>query len=176
MAFTSLQPFALHRDTLPAPLGLLRLIAVSACAGLALQWILPMLTRLTLNGGRVNYSDEVKWDSVLTWPVFHVPGWLTIATIIIGSIAGGTYLLLGGSLVSFDVPYIIVLSILLLGLFPWAIACFEMDPTGVLRTPGEYSFPVAWHWVATPLVLLVPLGTVLGRVLENRERRPGSSR
>lgn len=172
MSFSSLQPFTLNRRQLRAPLGALRLIAVTACAAAALQFIVPMLTRLALNGGRIFYSDEyfTLWGSVLPWPVFHVPGWLTIATVAIGSIAGGAYLYLGGAQVGFDVPYIIVLSVLLLGLFPWAIACFGVDPTGILHTPGEDGFPVGWHWLATPLVLLVPLGAVLGRIRHSQQK------
>ncbi|MGM1016124.1 MAG: hypothetical protein ACQEW8_01120 [Actinomycetota bacterium] len=165
MPFSTLQPFSLNRRRLSQPLGLLRLITLICCLAAALQLLLPAVTRLALNGGRVFYGDEQMslWGAVLPWPVFHVPAWLTILTVAVGSIAGGLYLFLGGRRVSFDTAYIVTMGLLLFGVFPWAIAALGMDASGIISTPGEDGYPIGWHWISVPLVVLLPLGALLGR-------------
>lgn len=93
---------------------------MSASAAVALQWILTMALRLTLNGGRIYYSDETHtlWGAVLPFPVLSVPAWLTLACVVVGCAAAGLYLALGAARIREDVPYIVVVTALLCGAFP----------------------------------------------------------
>lgn len=172
MAFSSLHPFALNRGALPPVLGWLRLIAMTASAAVALQWILTMALRLALNAGRVYYSDETHslWGEVLPFPVVSVPAWLTLTCVVVGCAAAGGYLALGAGRVRDDMPYTLVVTVLLCGAFPWAIAGFDADPSGVIFTPGPEGYPIGWHWAATPAVLLVIGGAVVGGVLGRGSR------
>lgn len=174
MAFSSLQPFTLNRGTLPRRLGVLRLIAMSASAVVALQWILPMVLRLAFNGGRVYQSDEIHslWGPLVPFPVVSVPAWLTILSVAVACISAAAYFAIGSGRVAFDMPYVLAITVLMCGVFPWAIAGFDADPTGIVRTPGPDGYPVGWHWIATPLVLLPIAAAVVGSIAARRERRP----
>lgn len=164
MAFSSLRPFTLNQRALPRDLGVLRLVALSATAFVALQWIATMLSRVVFNGGRVYESDETfsLWPSIMPWPVFSVLAWLTIVSVSIGCLAAAAYLYRGGPLVRKDMPYVVVVTAGLCGGFPWLIATFNSDPTGIILTPGENGYPIGWHWIATPLALFVVLAAITG--------------
>lgn len=134
-----------------------------------------MISRVALNGGRVYENDEYfsLWDQLLPWPVFSVPAWLTIGTVAVACIAAALYLYRGGSRVLADMPYVVIVTAGLCLVFPWIIAALNADPSGVLSTPGEDGYPIGWHWLSTPSVLLVLLGAFLG---SRRTDNNGSSR
>ncbi|MGX1695227.1 hypothetical protein ACWIBQ_07610 [Microbacterium keratanolyticum] len=169
MPFSSLHPLRTNARALPRTLGVLRLVAMVATIATALQWIVPAGARLIFNAGRVYYSNEPfsLWGEVLPWPVLSVPAWMTISTVTIACVAAFLYLLLGGTQVRKDVPFTVIVVGGFAVLFPLAIATFDPDPTGVISTPGPDGYPIGWHWLASPLSLLVVLGAILGR-----NRRP----
>ncbi len=170
MAFTRRNPFSLHRGSLPPRLGVLRLIFMCAAAAGALQLLLPVFVRLALGGGRVFYGDDEHslWGAALPWPILSIPAWLTVATALIGCVAGSAYLILGAADTADDIPYVTVLAVLFFGVFPWFIAALDTDPGGLISTPGAEGYPIGWHWLATPLVLLVIAGAIIGGVKAHR--------
>ena len=178
MAFSSLNPFSLNPRALPRQLGVLRLVALLATFATALQWIVPAGARIILNAGRIYYSAEAHslWGEVLPWPVLSVPAWLTMATVSIACLAGAAYLALGAEHVRADVPYVLGVVVGLNVLFPIFIAAFEPDPSGSFRTPGADGYLMGWHWLASPLALLVVAGAVVGAVRARRATNRRSQR
>lgn len=178
MAFTSLSPFSLNSRRLPGIRGVLRMVTMLATLATALQWIVPAGARIALNAGRIYYSGEPHslWGEVLPWPVLSVPAWMTITTVTIACLAGGAYLALGGTALRADMPFVVVVVVVFNVLFPFFIACFEPDHTGAIRTPGPGGYPIGWHWLASPLVLLVIAGAIIGAVRTRRVLTPRGAR
>lgn len=178
MAFTSLNPFRLNRRALPGGLGELRLVTMIAIVAGIAQWVVPVGARYALTGGRVYYSNESVWHSVLPWPVLSVPAWLTIVTGVIAIIGATAYFLRGGIRIAGDIVYVLFTLLLAYGFLPWFIAALDMDPTGGIRTPGDQGYLIGWHWVITPLCIVPIVAAVIAtrrisriRVEQRRARR-----
>lgn len=146
------------------------MIAMLATLATALQWIVPAGARIALNAGRIYYSGEPHslWGEVLPWPVLSVPAWMTITTVTIACVAGGAYLALGGATLRADLPFFLVVVVGFNVVFPLFIASFEPDPTGAITTADPGGYPIGWHWLASPLVLLVVAGAIIGAARTHR--------
>ena len=155
--FTDLSPVSRNRSRLPARAGTLRLVFTFCAMFAAAQFLLPLIGRTALNGGRVWPNDEVHslWGSVLDERVLVVPALLTILTGAVGMLAAVWYLVSGGRAAAADAAYVSLVSLLVFGMFPWAIAGLDEDPSGILRTPGPGGYPLGWHWLVTPLAVVV---------------------
>lgn len=164
--FTDLSPVTRNRARLPGGLGRIRLVFTVCAMFAAAQFIVPLVARLALNGGRVWPTDDEHslWGSVIDDRVLSVPAWLTVATGAVGMAAALVYLLRGRSAVGADAPYVSLVSLLLFGGFPWAIAALDADPTGIIRTPGPEGYPIGWHWVLTPLAAVVLIVGIVASV------------
>ncbi|MBN7793658.1 hypothetical protein ACLD0U_00565 [Microbacterium sp. 2216-1] len=171
MPFSTLPNFGLNRKELPLRLGVLRLVAVLSTLATIAQWIIPVVARGIFNGGRIYYSNEPSklYDSLLPWPVLSVPAWLTITTGLLAIGCACAYLLLGGLEISSDVSFMFFAPSLA-GVFAIFIAAFEMDPTGVIWTPGPDGYPIGWHWVVAPFVLLLLAATLVSAARMKRLR------
>ncbi|WP_336645005.1 hypothetical protein [Microbacterium sp. USHLN186] len=171
MPFSTLPNFGLNRSGLPTRLGVLRLVAVLATLATFGQWIVPVVARGIFNGGRIYYSNEPSklYDSLLPWPVLSVPAWLTIVTGLLAIGSACAYLLLGGLEISSDISFMFFATSLA-GVFPIFIAAFEKDPTGVIRTPGADGYPIGWHWVVTPFLLVLLVVTLVAAARMKRLR------
>lgn len=170
-AFLSISSLWLNRGWLPFRLGVLRLIALLATIATIAQWIIPMIAREIFNGGRLYYSNEPRglYESLLPWPVLSVPAWLTITTGLLAIGCATAYLLLGGPEIADDVWYMFFVP-MLAGFFPFFIAAFEPDPTGVIWTPGPDGYPIGWHWVVTPFILVLLVSAIVATVRMRRLR------
>ncbi|WP_067194748.1 hypothetical protein [Microbacterium sp. XT11] len=150
---------------------MLRLIAVLATLATFAQWIVPVVARGIFNGGRIYYSNEPSslYESLLPWPVLSVPAWLTITTGLLAIGCASAYLLTGGLEISSDISFMFF-STSLAGVFAFFIAAFEKDPTGVIRTPGDDGYPIGWHWVVTPFLLVLLVSTLIAATRMRRLR------
>lgn len=130
-----------------------------------------MIAREIFNGGRLYYSNEPRglYESLLPWPVLSVPAWLTITTGLLAIGCATAYLLLGGPEIADDVWYMFFVP-MLAGFFPFFIAAFEPDPTGVIWTPGPDGYPIGWHWVVTPFILVLLVSAIVATVRMRRLR------
>ncbi len=148
--FTDIPPLRRNRRRLPV-------VFVIAAIFAAAQWIVPAGARLVLNAGQVYPTDEPfsLWDPIAASAVMSVPAWLTIATGLIGMGAALAYFAVRGRAAAADAAYVSLVSLLVFGLFPWAIAAFDVDGTGIVHTPGPDGYPIGWHWLASPLSLVV---------------------
>ncbi|QMU97088.1 hypothetical protein FVO59_07505 [Microbacterium esteraromaticum] len=171
MPFSTLPNFGLNRGGLPLRLGVLRLIAVLATLATFAQWIVPVVARGIFNAGRIYYSNEPSklYESLLPWPVLSVPAWLTITTGLLAIGCACAYLLLGGLEISSDISFMFFAPSLA-GVFPIFIAAFEKDPTGVIRTPGPDGYPIGWHWVVAPFILVLLVATLVATARMRRLR------
>ncbi|KAA9085431.1 hypothetical protein [Microbacterium radiodurans] len=136
----------------------------------AAQFLVPLIARVAFNGGRVWPTDEEHslWGSVIGDRVLGVPAWLTIATGAVGMAAAVAYLIGSRRDAGADAPYVSLVSLLIFGGFPWAIAALNTDPTGIVRTPGPEGYPIGWHWVLSPVAAVV---LAVGIVVSVRSRR-----
>ncbi|GAA3919586.1 hypothetical protein [Microbacterium invictum] len=173
--FTDIPPLRRNRRRLPGSAGVLRLVFVICAIFGAAQWIVPAGARLVLNAGQVYPSDEPfsLWDPIAEFPVMSVPAWLTVGTGLVGMGAALAYFAVRGRAAAADAAYVSLVSLLVFGLFPWAIAAFDVDPTGIVHTPGPDGYPIGWHWLATPLSLVV---LIVGIVVFVRGRDLGRRR
>ncbi|MBO9625948.1 MAG: hypothetical protein J7484_06205 [Microbacterium sp.] len=171
MPFSTLPNFGLNRSGLPLRLGVLRLIAVIATLATFAQWILPVIARGVFNGGRIYYSNAPSslYDSLLPWPVLSIPAWLTITTGLLAIGCASAYLLLGGLEISSDISFMFFATSLA-GVFPIFIAAFEKDTTGVIWTPGPDGYPIGWHWVVAPFLVVLLASTIIAAVRMRRLR------
>ncbi len=171
--FTDLSPVSRNRSRLPRRAGSLRLVFTLCAMFAAAQFLVPLVARLALNGGRVWPTDQVHslWGSVIDERVLSVPAWLTIATGAVGMVAAVSYLVAARRDAGPDAPYVSLVSVLVFGIFPWAIAALDEDPTGVIRTPGSDGYLIGWHWVLSPLALVVLLWGIVVSAQSSREAR-----
>ena len=173
VGFTDISPLRLNRGRMSRAAGILRLIFIIAAILGAAQWIVPAGARLILNGGQLYPTDEASSvsDALVPFPAMSVPAWLTIATGLIGMAAAVAYLLVRGNAAGDDVAYVTLISVMMFGLLPWAIAAFDVDPTGIIHTPGPDGYPIGWHWLASPLALVVLVVGITTSVRAGRARR-----
>jgi hypothetical protein len=173
VGFTDISPLRLNRGRMPRVAGILRLVFIIAAILGAAQWIVPAGARLILNAGQLYPTDEASSvrGALVPFPAMSVPAWLTIATGLIGMAAAVAYLLVRGTAAGDDAPYVTVVSVLIFGLFPWAIAAFDVDPTGIISTPGPDGYPIGWHWLASPLAVVVLVVGIVTAVRASRARR-----
>ncbi|WP_194410062.1 hypothetical protein [Microbacterium cremeum] len=173
VGFTDISPLRLNRRRMPRTAGILRLVFVIAAILAAAQWIVPAGARLILNAGQLYPTDEASavTDALVPFPAMSVPAWLTIATGLIGMAAAAAYLLVRGNAAGDDAAYVSLVSLMMFGLFPWAIAAFDADPTGIIWTPGPDGYPIGWHWLASPLALVVLVLGIVTAVRAGRARR-----
>ena len=181
MPFSTFSNFRLNRGGLSDRLGLLRFIGAMASLAMALQWIVPVGARYIFNGGRIYYSNapERMWPELLPWPVFSIPAWLTILTGALAIACAAAYLFSGGLEIANDIPFMGLVPMLFCAFFPWQIAALDMDPTGVVRTPGPEGYPMGWHWVISPFSLIMVVAMIaayrrMGRIRAERRRRRGT--
>lgn len=173
-AFTDVRPLRRNRKRLGDRAGLWRLIFIVAALLGAALWAVPVVARLALNGGRVYPTDEVHslWGAVVDDLVLPVPAWLVIAVGLVGSVAGIVYLVLRDRVAGSDAPYVGILSVAFFGVFPWFIAMFDVDPTGIVSTPGDDGYPMGWHWLVSPAGFVV-LVVAIAVSIRGRRRRTG---
>ena len=172
MAFTSLNPFRVNRRLLPDGLAEIRLITMIAVIVTLAQWIIPVGARYAFNGGRIYYSNDTfaLWDPLLPWPVLDVPAWLTISTGVIAITGATVYFLRGGMHIAGDIFYLLIVMLLACGYVPWYIAMLNMDPSGVIHTPGDDGYPMGWHWVISPLCVIPFIAAIIAALRVTRLR------
>ncbi|MFV0405461.1 MAG: hypothetical protein ACK5LN_01350 [Propioniciclava sp.] len=154
---TDVPALRLNRDRFGSRAGGLRLVFIICAMFSAAQFIVPLMLRLALNGGRVWPTDEVHvlWGQVAAYPVLSIPAWLTITSGLVGLAAASWYLFTPGAAVAADAAYVSLMSVLCFGILPWATAGLDPDPTGLIRPPGTTGYLVGWHWLGTPLSLIL---------------------
>lgn len=174
-AFTDLPPLRRNRERLGNGGGTLRLVWILCAMFVAAQFLVPLIARVALNGGRVFPADEEGslWGSVVADRVLAVPAWLTIATVAVGAIAAVWYLVTGAAAAK-DAAYVGLLSLLFFGGFPWAIATLDEDPSGVLHAPGDDGFPMGWHWIVSPLGILVLVVAIVVSAVHRQKKGHGA--
>jgi uncharacterized membrane protein len=171
--FTDLSPVTRNRTRLPRSAGRLRLVFTLCAMFGAAQLLVPVIARFALNGGRVWPTDDVHslWGSAIDDPVLGVPAWVTIVTGAVGMAAALWYLGSRARDAGSDAPYVSLVSLLIFGGFPWAIAALDADPTGIIRTPGPDGYPIGWHWVLSPVALVVLVVGIIVSVRSSRDAR-----
>lgn len=74
-------------------------------------------------------------------------------------------------------PYVSLVSLLIFGGFPWAIAALDTDPTRIVRTPGPEGYPIGWHWALSPVAAVVlAVGIVVSLQSRGNARGAGAQR
>jgi len=145
---------------------------------MALQWIVPVGARYIFNGGRIYYSNDPDrmWPSLLPWPVFSIPAWLTILTGVLAIGCTTLYLLRGGLEITNDLPFMSIVPAGFTAMMPIFIAALDKDPTGLLHTPGADGYPIGWHWLISPFSLIAIVAAIIApfrmrRLRAERRRR-----